>query len=160
MRPRPHQAHIPTQHVHELRHFIDAIFPQQPPAPRYRGSFSILKNGPCRSFTLRNLSLCASAFVDHRSQLVATELFPLLSHAQRRISNWPTGIQPNPKSRKCQQRRRKNEPDGGYNDVDDALQGQPERRNRLPVQFDNRETTDRPYGRMPPQSIIDVRYYD
>src|SRR5260370_23755349 len=129
---------------------MDAIFPQQPPAPRCPLFVFHLEKRPVPLVCVAQFFLERIGIVDHRPQLVSTELSPLLSHPQRGISNWPTGIQPNPKSRKRQDRRHKNKPAGGYNDIDAAFHGQPERWNRPPLEVDHRETTHLSYVRHPP----------
>src|SRR5437899_5272728 len=87
VRPRPHQAHLPAQHIPELRKFVEAVAADEPTETGDSGVIFELEDGafPLIAVAQSLLQLVGSS--GHGAELVAEKAASLGAGAFRRIES-------------------------------------------------------------------------
>ena len=116
LRPRPHQAHIPQQHIEKLRHLVDAGLSDKPSHRRHSG---VMGRRPFSLFLVRLLHL-------HRTELVHIKGPIVKSYPFLLINQRPRGGQLNQPCCHQHNRRKQNQSnycaENIYNPLDSGIQ--------------------------------------
>ena len=100
---------------------------------------------------------CARIRVDtHGSELEAAETVAFVSDAIRNVEDRPRRIEADQKSQQQNERRKQDESKSRENNVERALHGETDGRNRLPLEIHDRETADGVKRSAPAQSVVEV----
>ena len=114
LRPGSHQAHLPLQHIPQLRQFIQLVIPQPSPHP-----------GHPRVPGRRNPGRRRRPFLPHRAELIHHKGLPPLADAYRPVDDHPRRTDLHQQRNAQQNRRQQQQAAAGHHAVKTPLQHRP-----------------------------------